>query len=97
MKPDVLLVYFHGILVPEWWLADKEFVDEDAKGPPVYCTAVARVLDGFWCEVFLDVVRTSRKGVARCIILECRITYTFDLYSGQSCGKFVLHATTYGY
>jgi len=37
----LLFVYFHGVLVPEGGLADEEFVDEDAKGPPVDCGSVA--------------------------------------------------------
>jgi hypothetical protein len=39
-------------LVPEGWLADEEFVDEDAKGPPVDRGAVSGVADDFRSEVF---------------------------------------------
>ena len=42
----VLFVDLHGVLVPEGGLPNEELVDEDAKGPPVYCCAVAwRLLD----------------------------------------------------
>jgi hypothetical protein len=41
MGVEVLLVDFHGVLVPKGWLADEEFVDKDSEGPPVYCCAVA--------------------------------------------------------
>ena len=40
----VLFVDLHGILIPEGRLTDKEFVHEDAKGPPVYCCAVTWLL-----------------------------------------------------
>lgn len=49
---DNLLVDFDRVLVPEGRLADEEFVDEDAKGPPVDCGAVSGVADDFRSEVF---------------------------------------------
>ena len=48
---DDLLVDLQGILVPEGRLADEEFVDQDAEGPPVDGRAVARVADDLRREV----------------------------------------------
>ena len=38
---DLLLVDFHGVLVPKWRLTDDEFVYEDSKRPPIYRVAMA--------------------------------------------------------
>lgn len=40
-KSYALFVDFHGVLVPEGWLANEELIDQDAEGPPVYCCAMA--------------------------------------------------------
>ena len=34
-KENGQFIYLHRILVPEGWLADKEFVEQDAESPPV--------------------------------------------------------------
>jgi len=36
-----LFVYLHRIFVPEWWLSYEEFVDENAKSPPIDGNSVA--------------------------------------------------------
>ena len=35
------LVNFHGILIPEWRLSNKEFENQDTKSPPVDSSAMA--------------------------------------------------------
>lgn len=42
-----LFIDLHRILVPEWRLTDQEFVDENAKSPPVDCETVAGVSNDF--------------------------------------------------
>jgi len=51
---DILLVDLHGILIPKWWLADKELIYQDPKCPPVNGAAVAGVLDCFRRKIFLN-------------------------------------------
>jgi len=50
----ILLVDLHGILIPKWWLTDKELIYEDTKCPPVNGAAVAGVLNCFRRKVFLN-------------------------------------------
>jgi len=49
---DELLVYAHGVLVPERGLADEKFVYENAEGPPVDGSAMASISDDFRGQVF---------------------------------------------
>jgi hypothetical protein len=42
-----LLIDAHGIRIPEGWLTDKEFIDENAEGPPVNSCSMASITDDF--------------------------------------------------
>jgi hypothetical protein len=67
-------------LVPEGRLADEEFVNEDAEGPPVNGGTVSGVADNFRCEVF--------RGAAERICLSCdcesRVTWLAIILCGAT-------------
>ena len=52
MACDDLLVDPHGVLIPEGWLSNEHFVDEDAQGPPIHCGTMARIADDLWSKIF---------------------------------------------
>lgn len=63
MEVNILLVDLQGILVPERGLADEEFVDENAKCPPIYCCAMTSVPDHFGRQVFRSTAKSVRFAV----------------------------------
>jgi len=50
----ILLIDLHGILIPEWGLANEKLIYQNAESPPVNSAAVPGVLNCLRCKIFLD-------------------------------------------
>lgn len=48
---NILLVDFHGILMPKWRIAREELIDKDTERPPVHGGCVSLVMNHLWCQI----------------------------------------------